>query len=140
MFTTKTRTTIVAFVAWASVAVAAIAPAASQAQWHNYCVAGHCITHQNYTIGGVSPCTRINEQLGKAEGNVGDDKEWKELHNAGEGNATKELEAAEGEVNRARGEAFEYGCDVAAAVPAPKAVSPARIAAVSVGVQLAVIK
>ena len=110
MFTTKTRNTIVALAAWTTVAAASIAPGAAQAQWHNYCVAGHCITHQNFTIGGVSPCTGINECLGAAESAVGDDKEWKERHDAGEGTATKELENNEAEVARARGEAFEYGC------------------------------
>jgi len=140
MLTTKTRNTIAALVASASVAAVAIAPAVSQAQWHTYCVAGHCITHQNYTIGGVSPCTAINERLGKAEGAVGDYKEWKERHDAGEATAGKELENAEGEVNRARGEAFEYGCDVAAATAPPKVVSPVRIAAISGGLQLAVVR
>jgi len=46
---------------------------------------------------------------------VGDYEEWKGRHDAGEATATKEPENAEAAVNRARGEAFEYGCDVAPA-------------------------
>ncbi|MGZ6576495.1 MAG: hypothetical protein ACXVHJ_36620, partial [Solirubrobacteraceae bacterium] len=26
------------------------------AQWHNYCTAGHCITHSNYTLEGQHAC------------------------------------------------------------------------------------
>jgi hypothetical protein len=129
MPSTKIRTTIIALVASASFGVAAVAPAVSQAQWHTYCVSGHCITHTNFTEGGVSPCVRINGQLGKAQQAVGDYTEWKNRHDAGEATATKELENAEAEVNRASGEAFEYGCDVAAQT-APTSVVVAPVGAV----------
>jgi hypothetical protein len=39
-------------------------------------VGGHVFTHGNLTEGGVSPCDRINEQLGKWQGAVGDDNDW----------------------------------------------------------------
>jgi hypothetical protein len=56
MFITKGRTALVTLAASASLGVAAIAPAASQAQWHNYCTGGTCITHSNYAIQGVHAC------------------------------------------------------------------------------------
>lgn len=56
MIITKTRTALIALAASAGFAIAGIAPATSQAQWHNYCVAGHCITHSNYTIEGQHVC------------------------------------------------------------------------------------
>jgi len=124
MLSTKIRTTIITLVASASFAAASVAPTVSQAQWHTIVVGGHVITHGNFTEGGVSPCVRINEQLGKAQGAVGDYTEWKERHNAGEATATKELENAEAEVNRASGEAFEYGCDVAMAVRSSQRTTP----------------
>jgi len=124
MLSTKIRTTIIALAASASFAAASVAPAVSQAQWHTLVVGGQVITHSNFTEGGVSPCVRINEQLGKAQGAVGDYTEWKERHDAGEATATKELENAEAEVNRASGEAFEYGCDAAAAARSPQKTTP----------------
>jgi hypothetical protein len=124
MLSTKIRTTTVALVASAGFAAASVAPAVSQAQWHTLVVGGHVITHNNFTEGGVSPCLRINEQLGKAQGAVGDYTEWKNRHDAGEATATKELENAEAEVNRASGEAFEYGCDVAMVARSPQATTP----------------
>jgi len=119
MFSTKIRSAIVALVATASLAFTLAAPAASQAQWHTIVVGGHIFTHGNFTEGGVSPCVRIDEQLGKWQGAVGDADEWlhrKGIGNAGKANAEAELANAEGEVNRASGEAFEYGCDTVAAV------------------------
>ena len=121
---TKTRTTIIALVASASFAVASVAPAVSQAQWHTLVVAGHVITHGNFTIGGVDPCVAINERLGKWQQAVGDYTEWQNRHDAGEATATKERENAEGEVNRASGEAFEYGCDVATATRSSQKTRP----------------
>jgi len=111
----KIRTTTIALIASLSLAGAAIAPAASQAQWHTIVVGGHIITHGNFTQGGVSPCTRISGELEKSTSQVGDYKEWIERHDAGEATAKSELANAEAAVNRARGEAFEYGCDVAPA-------------------------
>ena len=114
MLSTKTRTTIAALVASASLAGVAVAPAVSQAQWHTIVVGGHVITHGNFTEGGVSPCTRIGGQLGSAQNLVGDDHDWLELKGiskAGTENATKDLESNEAAVRRAEQEAFEYGCD-----------------------------
>jgi hypothetical protein len=118
MFSTKIRPAVVAFVTTVSLAFALAAPAASQAQWHTIVVDGHVFTHGNFTEGGVSPCVRINEQLGKWQGAVGDDGDWvnrKGIGKAGKANAEEELANAEGEVNRVSGEAFEYGCDTVAA-------------------------
>ena len=66
MFSTKIRTIIIGLVASTGFAVAAAVPAASQAQWHNYCVAGHCTTHQNFTIGGKEPCEVIQSNYNNA--------------------------------------------------------------------------
>ena len=115
MLNNKIRTAVIAFAVSLSFAGAAIVPTASQAQWHTIVVGGHVITHGNFTQGGVSPCTRIAGELEKATSAVGDYEEWKGRKDAGEATATKELENAEAAVNRARGEAFEYGCDVAPA-------------------------
>jgi len=115
MLTTKFRTSIGVLAASLGFAGAAVVPAASQAQWHTIVVGGVVFTHSNYTEGGVSPCTRISGELAKAESQVGDYLEWKGRKDAGEATATEELANAEGAVNRARGEAFEYGCDVAPA-------------------------
>ena len=72
MIMTKTRTALVALAASTGFAIAGIAPATSQAQWHNYCIAGHCITHANYTIQGEHPCgpadvTGTNPQSGLSD-------------------------------------------------------------------------
>jgi hypothetical protein len=124
MRSTKIRTTLTVLVASAGFAAASVVPAVSQAQWHTLVVGGHVITHGNFTEGGVTPCERINGQLGKALGAVGDYTEWRERHDAGEATATKELENAEAEVTRATGEAFEYGCDVATAARTSQAPTP----------------
>ncbi|MBS1880199.1 MAG: hypothetical protein JST31_11830 [Actinobacteria bacterium] len=115
MSATKLRSTILALLVTACVAVPLAAPAASQAQWHTIVVGGHIFTHGNFTEGGKSPCTRINGQLGGWESAVGDYEEWVHRHDAGEATAKEELANAEGEVVRAQGEAFEYGCDTVAA-------------------------
>jgi hypothetical protein len=115
MHSNRIRTAAIALAATLSVAGAAIAPAVSQAQWHTLVVGGQIITHNNFTQGGVSPCTRISGELEKATSQVGDYKEWIGRHDAGEATAKAELANAEAAVVRARGEAFEYGCDVAPA-------------------------
>lgn len=129
MLSTKIRPAVIALVT--SLAFTLAAPAASQAQWHTIVVGGHVFTHGNFTEGGVSPCTRINEQLGKWQGAVGDDHEWlslKGIGKAGKANAEAELADAEGEVNRLSGEAFEYGCDtVAAAKSSHGRAGPERV-------------
>jgi hypothetical protein len=119
MLRSKIRTFLVTAVALSSFAVALALPAASQAQWHTIVVGGHVFTHGNFTEGGVSPCVRINEQLGKAEQAVGDYSEWVNRKDGGKATAEEELKNAEGEVNRANGEAFEYGCDTVAAAKSP---------------------
>jgi len=116
MSTIKIRTAVTVLAAALSFAVAAVAPAVSQAQWHTIVVGGHVLTHGNFTEGGVSPCTRIEGELGKAEGAVGDYNEWIGRHDAGEAMAKEGLAEAEGEVSRASGEAFEYGCDTVTAL------------------------
>jgi hypothetical protein len=131
VFSTKIRPAIIALVTTASLAFTLAAPAASHAQWHTIVVGGHIFTHGNFTEGGVSPCTRINEQLGKWQGAVGDDNDWlnlKGIGKAGKANAEEELATAEGEVNRLSGEAFEYGCDTVVAARSSHG-APRRVAA-----------
>jgi hypothetical protein len=120
MLSTKIRKALITLVAVSSFAVMLVAPAASQAQWHTIVVDGQVITHGNFTEGGVSPCTRIEGQLGSWEKAVGDYHEWVGRHDAGEATAKEELEDAEGEVNRASGEAFEYGCDTVTPAKSPQ--------------------
>ncbi len=115
----KTRITIVTLVASAAFAVAAVIPAVSQAQWHTYCVAGHCTTHKNFTNGGVSPCVGANANYNKAYEALLDaiqnkkeqaDKVHPEMTQA---EAQAQIEEAEGRVHLASVAAFEWGCDVA---------------------------
>jgi hypothetical protein len=139
MFSIKIRPALIALVTTASLAFTLAAPAASQAQWHTIVVGGHVFTHGNFTEGGVSPCVRINEQLGKWQGAVGDDGDWlnrKGIGPAGKANAEEELANAEGEVNRASGEAFEYGCDTVAAAKSSHG-GPRQVAAGHPGVAAA---
>jgi hypothetical protein len=129
--TTKIRTSIIALVASASFAVAGVAPAVSQAQWHTYCVSGHCITHTNYTSGGVSPCGGINANYSKAYEALLEaiqtkveqaDKVQPEMTQA---EAQAKIEEAEAQVHLASIAAFEWGCDVAAHTsPTPVVVAP----------------
>ena len=131
MLSTKIRTTIIALVASASFVVAAVAPAVSQAQWHTYCVSGHCITHTNYTSGGVSPCDGINANYNKAYEALLDaiqtkkeqaDKVHPEMTQA---EAQAQIEEAEAQVHLASIAAFEWGCDVAVHTsPTPVVVTP----------------
>jgi len=140
MFSTKIRPALVALVTTASLAFTLAAPAASQAQWHTIVVGGHVFTHGNFTEGGVSPCDRIDEQLGKWQGAVGDVGDWlnlKGIGKAGKANAEAELANAEGEVNRLSGEAFEYGCDTVAAAKSSNGATR-RVAAGHPGVAVSV--
>ncbi|HEX3735529.1 MAG TPA: hypothetical protein VHU86_10320 [Solirubrobacterales bacterium] len=125
MLSAKIRTAVVTLIAASSLLAALAAPAASQAQWHTIVIDGHVFTHGNFTEGSVSPCTRIEGQLGSWQQAVGDYKEWVERHDRGEATAKEELENAEGEANRASGEAFEYGCDTVAAAK-PSSPKPRR--------------
>lgn len=52
MFITNSRAVLTTLAASAAFAAGAIAPAASQAQYHNYCTGGSCYTHSNYNLGG----------------------------------------------------------------------------------------
>ena len=56
MFIAKSRAVLLTVLTSAGLAAAGVAPAASQAQWHNYCTAGHCVTHSNYTLPGQHVC------------------------------------------------------------------------------------
>jgi hypothetical protein len=131
MFSSKIRPAVIALVTAASLAFTLAAPAASQAQWHTIVFGGHIFTHGNFTEGGVSPCARIKGQLGKAQGAVGTYTEQVNkpgLSGASKATAEEELANAEGEVNRASGEAFEYGCDtVAAAKSSHGGAGPQRV-------------
>jgi hypothetical protein len=52
MLIAKSRVALTTIAASAAIAVAGIVPAASQAQYHNYCTGGTCYTHSNYNLGG----------------------------------------------------------------------------------------
>ena len=134
----KTRTTTITLVAAFSFGGAAIVPTVAQGQWHTYCVAGHCITHSNYTIGGQDPCTAINANYNKAYETLLEDlQSQKELANTvnpqltqGEGGAAearKKVEEAEAAVHLAEiAAAFEWGCDVALRHTPPTSVVVAK--------------
>lgn len=140
MLTTKTRTTIAVTVASASFAFAAALPAASQAQWHTYCTAGHCITHQNFASGGLgpggsNPCAGISSGYSKAYEGLLDaiqnkkeqaDKVHPEMTQA---EAQANIEEAEAAVHSAELEAFEWGCSIAAQAPATASLNAAPVAA-----------
>jgi lipocalin len=131
--TTKIRTSIIALVATASFAVAAVAPAVSQAQWHTYCVSGHCITHANFTSG--DPCVGITANYNKAYEGLLEaiqtkkeqaDKVQPEMTQA---EAQAKIEEAEAQVHLDSIAAFEWGCSVAVHT-APTSVVVAPVGAV----------
>jgi hypothetical protein len=119
MLRTKIRTTTVALAAALSLAGASLVPAAAQAQWHTICTAGHCTTHKNFTIGGVSPCAAIDANYDKAyEGLLGALQTQKELPDRVHpemtpAEAQAAVEEAEGQVHQASVASFEWGCGVA---------------------------
>jgi hypothetical protein len=129
MLRTKIRTTVIALVATLSFAGASLVPTVAQAQWHTYCTSGHCITHTNFTIGGVSPCTAIDANYNKAYDGLLEalqtekelpDKVHPEMTQA---EAQAGVEAAEGQVHLASIASFEWGCSVtsqAASTPVVK--------------------
>jgi hypothetical protein len=133
---TRIRTMIAAVAVCAGFAAATIAPAVSQAQWHTYCVSGHCITHTNYTVGGVSPCTGINSSYNKAyetllEAIQAKKEQAEQVHpEMTQAEAQAQIEEAEAQVHLASIAAFEWGCDVAAHA------SPATVAAARASISL----
>lgn len=135
MLSSKIRTAAVTVLAASSVGAAALVPTAAEAQWHNYCVAGHCITHTNYTYG--NPCGGYNKAY---EGLLEALQSQKELANTvnpqltqGEGGATeaqKKVEEAEAAVHAAEIASFEWGCAAAAHTsPTTRVVAPVRTVA-----------
>lgn len=123
MLSTKIRTIIVALVASAGFAGATVAPAVSQAQWHTICYAGHCTTHQNYTIGGQSPCSSVKSSYDKAYDALLEAIENKRVQ-AGkvdpemtQAEAQARIEEDEAAVEAASLSNFEWGCDIAMHTP-----------------------
>jgi hypothetical protein len=116
MFSTKIRTAAVVLAASAGFAAAAVAPAASQAQWHTICVGGHCTTHTNYTIGGKTPCEVIKSNYDNAYGGLLDAIGERPIlvHGPSAGQVeqerTHQIEEEEGRVREAERAAFEWGC------------------------------
>jgi len=116
----KTRTTTITLVAALSFAGASLIPTVAQAQWHTYCVAGHCMTHSNYTTGVVDPCVGINANYNKAYEALLEDIQTKKeeadkVHpEMTQAEAQAQIEEAEAQVHLASIAAFEWGCDVAA--------------------------
>ena len=131
MLTTRIRTTAITLVAASSLAGAALVPTVAQAQWHNYCVAGHCITHANYTYG--NPCASYTKAY---EGLLEALQSQKELANTvnpqlsqGEGGAAeaqKKVEEAEAAVHLAEIAAFEWGCVAAHTSPTTGVIPSVR--------------
>ena len=136
MISTKIRIAITTLIASAGFGVAALAPAASQAQWHNYCVDGHCVTHQNFTIGGKSPCEVIQSNYNNAYDGLLNAISEKPLYIGGpspteaEQQRAQEIAEAEARVREAEREAFTWGCQLARSAPPTQPTSPAQSATV----------
>lgn len=132
MFSTKIRIAVTGLVASAGLAVAAAAPAASQAQWHTYCVAGHCTTHQNFSVGGKSPCEAIQSNYNGAYDGLLNALDEKNLYIGGpsptqaEEERAKEVAEAEGRVREAEREAFTWGCQLARSAPPAQPTAPVQ--------------
>ena len=120
MFRTKVTTIAVSAAAALSFGGAALVPTAAQAQWHNICIGGHCITHTNYTIGGESPCAKIGSNYSKAyegllEALQNQKEQLDKVHpEMTQKEAQEQVEDAEAAVHAADLAAFEWGCTVAA--------------------------
>jgi hypothetical protein len=94
-------------------------------------VAGHCIIHANFTIGGAQPCAAISGNYTKAYEALLEaiqtkkeqaDKVDPEMTQA---EAQAKVEEAEAQVHLASVAAFEWGCDIAAHTsPASVVVAP----------------
>ncbi len=130
----KTRIALAALATSAGFVAASAAPAVSQAQWHTICTAGHCTTHSNYTIGGVSPCVGVKSSYEKAyEGLLEAIQTKKELPDQvhpemTSAEAQANVEEAESRVHQAEVAGFEWGCDVAmrsTGAKAPRAAAKA---------------
>ena len=136
MLSSKIRIAITTLIASAGFGVAALAPAASQAQWHNYCVDGHCVTHQNFTIGGKSPCEVIQSNYNNAYDGLLNAISEKPLYIGGpspteaEQQRAQEIAEAEARVREAEREAFTWGCQLARSAPPTQPTSPAQSATV----------
>ena len=136
MLSTKIRIAITTLIASAGFGVAALAPAASQAQWHNYCVDGHCVTHQNFTIGGKTPCEVIQSNYNNAYDGLLNAISEKPLYIGGpspteaEQQRAQEIAEAEARVREAEREAFTWGCQLARSAPPTQPTSPAQSATV----------
>jgi hypothetical protein len=140
MLTNKIRTTVVTLIAALSLGGAALIPTAAQAQWHTYCIAGQCITHTNFTIGGVSPCTGIGSAYDKAyEGLLEAIQNKKEQENRVHpemtpAEAQAEVEDAEARVHEESLASFEWGCDVAA--PATSSPITVKVQATAIAAKI----
>ena len=119
MFSSRIRAIIITLTASLSFAGASLIPAAAQAQWHTICFAGHCMTHTNYTIGGVSPCVAVSSGYTKDyEGLLEAIQEKKEQALKVHPEMTQEeaqaaIEEAEAQVHSDEVANFEWGCGVA---------------------------
>jgi len=137
MFRTRIRTAILTIATTLGIAGVALIPTAAQAQWHTICTAGHCITHTNYTIGGVDPCTGIKANYDKAYETLLEDLQSKaeELNKVHPGmtqaEAQAQIEADEAQVHAAGIAAFEWGCD-AAMHSSPGSAVKTRVGAINV--------
>lgn len=120
MFTKKIRTILVSAAAAGALAVVAVAPAVSQAQWHTICSGGHCTTHKNFTIGGKSPCENIKENLNGAQDGLLNAIDTRPLRIGGpsvtqvEQERRADIEREEARVREAERASFEWGCQVPA--------------------------
>ncbi len=116
----RIRIIFTAAVATGALAIAAVVPAVSQAQWHTICNAGHCTTHTNFTIGGKSPCENIKGNLNNAEDGLLSAIDTRPLRIGGpsvtqvENERRAEIEREEARVREAERASFEWGCQVAA--------------------------
>jgi hypothetical protein len=115
----KTRCALVGAIASAGFAVASVAPAVSQAQWHTICYSGHCTTHTNYTIAGQNPCTSLNSQYSSDYSAYLDalqnQKEQAVMVDPTETPAQTQadVDAAEAQVAADQRAAFMWGCSLA---------------------------
>jgi hypothetical protein len=100
MLSSKIRTIIIGIVTSAGLMFAALVPAASQAQWHNYCIAGKCITHSNYNY--ANPC---------ATGGTAASLTPEAQKKLEEEKKKQEQEEKEGKVHGEEVEKFFYGCE-----------------------------